>query len=873
MKIPGKILFIFLLFAFFCKPVGCDTLIIRLDNQPFQSEMTDIERIKAGRLKDGIALALSGGGARGLAQIGVLEVLTENDIPIKFVTGTSMGAIIGGLYCAGYSPQELHRLALSIDWPELFASAPLRSAILVSAKGWPEKALLKLGIENWRPVLPKAITSAQKLSNLLSRLSYRAGVRASLNYDLLDPPFRATATDLGNGKLEIISRGDLAEALRAAMAFPVGFTPVLSDGRLLVDGGLVDPIPVDICLELSGRPVVAVNTTSPLLPVDDIEDAIDMANQSTTVMSLPRLQRSLEQADIVITPAIGFHKASDFSGIERLIEGGRQAAEQALPAIKNALIDEKPMPQGKRFFVVDSKIENLHWLPQSFFAKPLSLSGNSDESEIKARLEKAMAGGYLRDAYAEIALCGDSGRVVFRLEDYPRIKDINFVGVSLFGREVLLEAIESGPGQVANIKRLTEDLRRIEQLYAKAGYSLARAGLVDIDRSTGRVTIRVDEGRINDIRIEGNRRTRDWVVRRDLHFRVGRHFSEKKAERSLDDLYASGLFESVKLLAEPDSVGIKLVVKVEEKSFDYIRAGLRYDNEYHAQGFADLVFSNLMGAGNEFNVSNQFGEKKQAVWLNLKADRVFKTYITYRTSIYHSHFKRNSYVDHKLIGEFEETSTGAEIELGQQFPRLGKMSAVLSYSGNRFDSPLEERRFARIASVSFRSLVDTFDDVPFTKKGKYHYFDLEFAGDLLGGTMVFTRFYTVLEAYYPLGRKTNFHPRIALGLSNRLPPYFKLFDLGGRDTFYGLFDHEIMGENLLNGNLEIRQELLDNVYLSARYDIGNVWARNDSMKPRNFRHGGGLSLAVKTPIGPLGIAYGCSDKGNDAVYFYVGHDY
>ncbi len=872
MKIPGVIFFILLLFIIFCELAICDTLIIRLDNPPFQSETAETDGIYAGRLKDGIALALSGGGARGLAQIGVLEVLTENDFPIKLIAGTSMGAVIGGLYCAGYSPHELHRLALSIDWSELFSSAPLRSAILVSAKGWPEKALLKLGIENWRPVLPKAITSAQKLSNLLSRLCYRAGVRASLNYDLLDPPFRATATDLGSGRLEIISRGDLAEALRAAMAFPVGFTPVLSDGHLYVDGGLVDPIPVDICLELSGRPVVAVNTTSPLLPIDDIVDAIDMANQSTTVMSLPHLSRSLEQSDVVITPEIGFHKASDFTEIDRLIEEGRQAALRALPAIKSALM-KKGRRQGKRFYVAASEIEGLNWLPRSFFERHLSINGLTDEFEIKARLEKVMAGGYLRDARAEVVLEGDTARVVYRLEDFPRIVNIDFVGVSLFGRQILLDSLQTKVGQVADMKRLTKDLRRIERLYAAAGYSLARAWLIDIDRQSGRVVIGIDEGKINGIRIEGNRRTRDWVIMRDLRFRVGHHFSEKKAERSIDDLYASGLFESVKLLAEPDSVGIRLVVKVEEKSFDYIRAGLRYDNEYHTQGFADIVFSNIMGAGNEFNISNQFGEKKQAVWLNLKADRIFKTYVTYRTSVFHSIFDRNSYSDHRRVGEFDETSTGAELELGQQFPRLGKVSAVLSYSGIRFDSPQQDRRFEKIASVSFRSLVDTFDDIPFTKKGKYHYFDLEFAGDLLGGTLVYTRFYTVLEAHYPLGRKTNFNPRIALGLSYRRLPYFKYFDLGGRDTFYGLFDHEIMGEKLLNGNLEIRQELLDDLFLSARYDVGNVWDKNDSIKPRSLRHGGGLSLAIRTPIGPLGIAYGRIDKGDDAVYFYVGHDY
>jgi NTE family protein len=850
-----------------------ETIIIKPDPGYNQIESADTSYHQPPKPREGVALALSGGGARGLAGIGVLEVFEENNIPIKFIAGTSMGAVIGGLYCAGYSPLELHKLVLSIDWKDLFSSAPLRSSILVSAKGWPEKALLRVGFERGRPVLPRGLTSGQKLSNLLTRLCYRAGVRPSISYDFLNPPFRATATDLASGELDVISSGDLAEALRATMSYPIGFTPVFSDGHLFVDGGLVNPMPVDLCLKQAGRPVVAVNTTSPLLPLKDITDAIDLANQSTTIMALPKLSTQLSEADVVIEPIIGFHKNSDFTSNESLIQAGRQAALASLPAIKAAL-QEKETESGREFNIAEVAITGLQNLPQSLFAPGLQITGKIADWQIKNNLNKIMKSGYANSAEAIIENNPAMDSLTYRIDDNPRISRIAFVGLTVFEPSFLQGEIVSRPGQVANFNELERDLKIIEQNYADKGFTLARASLKDINRQTGLITILIDEGWINDIQIIGNLHTKKWVILRDFYLKPGEIFTEKKAQRSLDDLYATGLFETVKLSALPCSSGVKLVIKVEEKSFDFIRGGVRYDNEYKAAGFIDLVGSNILGMGNEFYFTAQPGEKKQSYLINLKADRIFRTYLTYRLTLSYTDFKRNYYQNHRFVRNLPEISSGFEFEIGQQFPHLGKFSTVINMSRHRFASPdFPDRQTRHRVSLSLRSLVDTFDAMPLPEHGKFHYFELEFAGDVFGGDLTYTKFYTSIEAYYQIYRGLNFHPRAAIGLYNRRPPYFMLFDLGGRDTFYGLYEHELMGEKILNGSLELRQKITGYLYITARYDIGDFWSKLNAVRFKNLRQGFGGSVILKTFLGPIGLAYGRTTKNRDVVYFYAGYDY
>jgi len=854
-------------------PLFAENIIIEPDDSPHQLNYSLSGRVYSARGQTGVALALSGGGARGLAHIGVLEVLQENNIRIKFIAGTSMGAVIGGLYSAGYSPSEIHQIALGIDWDALFSSAPLRSSILVSAKGRPEKALLKIGLEGWRPAIPRGITSGQKLSNLLTRLCYRAGVRATISFDLLDTPFRAIATDLATGQLQVLGSGDLAEAMRASLAFPIGFTPVLTQGRLLVDGGLIIPIPVDLCRDLAGGPVIAVNTTTPLLPVESISNAIEMADQSTTVMTMPRLQEQLKKADLVLSPTLETHKNNDFKNVEKLIQAGRQAALAQLPAIKAALLagdnDSGPVYLTDRVNIV-----GLRNMPETYFLKDLFIDSLTSEAAVRENLRNILKTGFVQEARAQLTSQSERYEINYILKDNPRIRILSFTGLTLFSPQTIHKAIESKVGQVVNSNTLAADIKSIERLYSSWGYTLARVQSIQVGQADGIVTFVIDEGRISGLRVEGNHRTRDWIILRDTHLRRGDIFVAAKAQRSLDDLYATGLFETVKLTAQPCSIGIELAVKVEEKSFDYIRAGMRHDREYQSAGFVDLVGSNLFGTGNEIYLSGQFGEKKRAYQLNIKADRIFRTYLTYHLTAGHSVFKRNFYIDHEYNRYLLEQGTGLEFEIGQQFPRLGKLSTAIDFERHFYEDPFSAMRFdKRRTSVSIRSLVDTFNSLPVPERGKLHYFELEFAGEIFGGEMTYTKFYTSIEAYYPLPAGLNFHPRAELGFFNRTPPYFKLFSLGGRRIFYGLYEHELTGEKIFDGSMELRKKITDYLFISARYDFGKVWNKLQSIRFDRLEHGAGASLILKTIAGPLGIAYGRTSMGQEAFYFYAGYDY
>jgi len=867
------LLIIFYSLAIFAVTSADQAIIIESDYQANQLN-NDEDSYNLNHIsRDGIALALSGGGARGLAQIGVLEVFQENNIPISFIAGTSMGAVIGGLYCSGYSAAELHKLVLDINWDDLFSSAPIRSAILVSAKGRPEKALIKIGFENWRLALPRGITSAQKLSNLLTRLCYRSGVRPSISFDLLEPPFRAVATDLITGHLEVISSGDLAEAMRASMAFPVGFTPVFNEGRLYVDGGLIAPIPVSVCRELTGSPVVAVNTTSPLLPIEAIDNAIDMFNQSSTIMSLPGLEDQIQQADVVICPAIGFYKISNFDDIEIVIEAGRRAALEALPEILQ-LLGQGRTASGEVYPIGQTTVTGLKNMPGAFFQAAFPISGKMTESTVKENLSIISKSGYIRQARAELRNNSDKFDLNYNLEDNPRIRGFYFSGLTLFSPRTVTKYFKSRRGQVANYNLLADDIKQIEKLYASSGYTLARVKYPQINPNTGIVSFAVDEGRVNKISVTGNKRTKDWIILRDFHLQSGKIFTSAKAQRSLDDLYATGLFETVKLTARPCSSGVDLNIKVEEKSFDYLRSGIRYDNEYRTAGFIDLVGSNLFGTGNEIYLSGQFGEKRRSYQFNAKADRVFKTYLTYKLTFAHSLFKRNFYIDHEHVRDLKEISTGFDFEIGQQFPRLGKVSAIFNMARHIYDSPFQSGRIdKRRTAVSIQSLVDTFDSLPLPESGKLHFIDLEMAGDILGGEIIYTKFFTSIEAYYPLVAGFNFHPRAELGFFNRTPPYFKLFSLGGRSSFYGLFEHELTGAKIFSGSIELRKRITKHLYITGRYDSGEVWDKLESIRFDRLQHGFGGSVVLKTLIGPIGLAYGRTTSGLQAVYFYAGYDY
>lgn len=211
-----------------------------------------------------VGLVLGGGGARGGAHIGVLKELERMRIPVDAIAGTSMGAIVGGLYATGMSAAELESLIGSLDWAGALTDKPDRADLSFRRKQDDAQVPVdfELGLRGASLVLPKGVVQGQKLDLLLRELTL--GVSHVHDFDELPIPFRAIASDIEKGEIYVMERGDLARAIRASMSVPAVFTPVRIDGRLLVDGGLVGNLPVDVMQAMGVDIVIAVDVEFPL---------------------------------------------------------------------------------------------------------------------------------------------------------------------------------------------------------------------------------------------------------------------------------------------------------------------------------------------------------------------------------------------------------------------------------------------------------------------------------------------------------------------------------------------------------------------------------------------------------------------------------
>lgn len=262
------------------------------------------------RLK--IGLALSGGGARGMAHIGVLRALEEKNIPIDYIAGTSMGSIVGGLYATGMSPDDLDWVMESIDWEDAMNPSPKRKLKNYRQRQTEKKYIadLEVGIVDKSVKTGTGIASDHKVMLELQRI---VGAFETESFDEFPIPFRAVTTDLNAGEPYVIDHGDLAMAMRASMAVPLLFGPVKHHDRMLVDGGILNNLPVDVVKAMGADVVIAVNIASPLAQVDENSSLISVTYQSIDVSLVQNTIRSSKLADILIAPDLGELTASDFS--------------------------------------------------------------------------------------------------------------------------------------------------------------------------------------------------------------------------------------------------------------------------------------------------------------------------------------------------------------------------------------------------------------------------------------------------------------------------------------------------------------------------------------------------------------------------------
>ena len=293
------------------------------------------------RLK--VGLVLGGGGARGAAHIGVLQELERHRIPIDAIAGTSMGAIVGGLYASGMTPDELEQLVTSLDWADALTDMPARKYLSFRRKQddaqYPID--LEVGLRDGSLLLPKGVIQGQKLDLILRELTI--DVSHLTDFDDLPIPFRAIASDIERGEPYVMGQGDLARAIRASMSVPGVFAPVRLDDRLLVDGGIVGNLPIDVIREMGVDIIIAVDVEFPLYAADELDSAVTISEQMLTILIRKETLRQIEtlgDEDILIRPELGTFASTSFGEIETAIRPGAEAANAASGQLRRLSVDE-----------------------------------------------------------------------------------------------------------------------------------------------------------------------------------------------------------------------------------------------------------------------------------------------------------------------------------------------------------------------------------------------------------------------------------------------------------------------------------------------------------------------------------------------------
>lgn len=329
-----------------------------------------------------IGLTLSGGGAKGLAHIGILEAIDSAGLKVDYLTGTSMGSIIGALYAAGYSGKEIEKIARTLDWGILFSGKPSISNVNIDEKNEFGNYAIEIPFENGKLKIASGIIEGQEIWLKFQELLLPV-------YDVKDfskfpIPFKCVATDVGTGKAVLLDQGELVTAIRSSMAIPSVFTAIDYNGTKLVDGGVVRNFPVRDAKAMGADILIGVNLSQGLRPAKELNSAIDILYQIGFYKDADDFDRERKLCDILIEPDLKDFTAASFSSADSIIERGKDTGNKFYPVFKRLAdslrqiypkykVNTKRLPTIKKITVDDMKVEGLHHTTKTSFINRLHL--------------------------------------------------------------------------------------------------------------------------------------------------------------------------------------------------------------------------------------------------------------------------------------------------------------------------------------------------------------------------------------------------------------------------------------------------------------------------------------------------------------------
>ena len=848
-----------------------------------------------------ISLALSGGGSRAMIALGVLKALEEHNIPIEYIVGTSMGSILGGLYASGYSVEELDSIIASIDWNNFYtAKETQRKELYLDQKITDDVALLSIDMDGLTPVLPTSFNSGQRFQNFLNYYTINAPIHPYGSFDQLKYKFRAVSTNLTTGEMVLLDRGSLSQALRASSSVTFLLEPVEIDSMLLVDGGLVANVPVNAASALNSDYIIAVDASSQLRKRDDLDTPLKVADQIVSIPMNMVTEQNLKLANIIIAPELGDRKNDDFSSLDSLIQLGYEATIARINTIAKDLLEYQLEHTCDTIKYFSNVVANN---PKSKIENKLLSEFNDRKTISNREILIALAKEYETGKYSDIAaeLIVDEDVTIFKVNYLlkPIINEINIIGSAENNKNKILDILAPIVNNVYCGRNLLEYLIRTLSYYRNIGYPFAEIENLQFEKGTNTLTITIDEGIVNSIIVSGNERSRTPLIMRELQISEGEYLTSKKLSQSLENLRTTGLFTSIDInIEKKDGLNI-LRVNVEDKLTGIARFGMKIDNERYLQPSIDIRNENLLGTGTELGAHFFGGLRNQLFLIEHKANRIFNTYLTYKIKGYYDSKDIYTYSDDPQIdpnnfsrsqsGEYRQSLLGTSLGIGMQAGKFGNLIAEFRYEQNRVynlsNNEINSYNI-NIAALKFSMHIDTQNKYPYPTSGSRFHTYYETSQKILGADESYIKYALEYKGYFTFDKSHTIIPKFEIGFADETLPLSQQFSFGGQFSFWGYREYEYRGRQIIIGSLAYRYKLpfkfWFDTYVSARYNIGSIWERQEEMKVKNFKHATGIMISWDTPIGPADLGVGRSFiinknlqdimvRGESIIYFSIGY--
>jgi NTE family protein len=853
-------------------------------SQTFDSTKNILYLPKYDKIKPKIALALSGGGSRGLSQIGVHSVLLEEGIIPEYIVGTSIGAFIGGLISSGYAPDDLSQIAFNTNWNEFFDlnNDKTRSEYFQDQKIIYDRSLLRLRFDNFKLVIPEGISEGNRFQLYNQKLFLNSVYHTTNSFDKLKYKFRAVATDIAHGKSVSLDKGNIVSAIRASATFPLRNSTVRIDSMILVDGGLFANLPAKAARSLNPDFVIAVDNISPLNPTGDINNPWIIADQVVSILMKNFSDSSRKYADFIIQPSIGNRNNTDFTNLEELISQGRQAAKGLVNEINKSLfqkqiskIDEYLTLEQKNIFVNKSSIStDLKELLVDIYALWDKNYPQINQIELAKFINLIYIANEENERYYNLSLRYDvNGSISISGSVLPIIKNID-----LIHRDTSINNWDSDYKQIfiglnlssTNLRNICES---IIKNYRKNDLPFASIFLIEWDISTANLRIKLNEGFLAEIQFTGNKTISEYLIRRELDFQENHLLKTEDILNSWENLVSSDIIDNAEFTFKKsiENSTTSASIDISERADQMISLGVFLDNERYMQAGLDLIQSNILNSGVRANFRLAGGLRNFLTSFNLTQQRFLNTMITASVTGYYKKQDLHVFgIDPKTHGnryrttitnEIREEALGLIASGGYRISRNSVFSGEYRYEKQRYflTDDTSNVSYSNINTLKFGILYDNENRFGFPTKGRKISIILESSIFQNSEAKSFSKISLSYKGNATFGVHT-IRPIFYFGFADKTLPSNEFFNLGGIESFYGLSENEERGRQLFRGSMEYQVKLPFDIFfdtfLTFRYDLGSVWEVPESIKFQSLKHGIGSSVGVNTPIGPAKIAVG-----------------